>query len=136
MTTSPTADPPACLVILNDRRDYHRATRIDLIKSPMTVGRTPPADIVFKLDSVSRRHCRFEVRDGAWWLVDDSSCGGTPVNDEYSHHPVQLVSGDRVNIGGLHVRFLTGPDLPALYERERHDLSAFDDATRAHSKPR
>ncbi|APR84859.1 GGDEF family protein [Minicystis rosea] len=120
---------PACLVVLRSEFGFPRGTRIDIDRSPVLVGRTPPADIVIGIVTMSRRQCRFELRDGTWWLADDASTGGTSVNDEYHSEPQALVSGDRIGLGGLRVRFLTGPDLEAQYERERRALSASDEAS-------
>jgi pSer/pThr/pTyr-binding forkhead associated (FHA) protein len=86
--------------------------RVALTHSPMVLGRTAGADIVFPSLYVSRRHCRFERREGGWWIVDAHSTGGVYVNDaRITEQP--LASGDRIHLGDATLVFEPGGvDIP------------------------
>lgn len=79
--------------------------RIALTHSPMVLGRTAGADIVFPSLYVARRHCRFERREGDWWIVDEHSTGGVYVNDAHivDH---RLAGGDRIHFGDTTLLFV------------------------------
>jgi hypothetical protein len=68
------------------------------------VGRAPDNDIVIGDPATSGRHCRIEVRNGAYWISDLGSTNGTLVNGE----PIidkQLEHGDVISIGQNTIRF-------------------------------
>jgi len=65
----------------------------------LTVGRHTRNDIVLDSESASRRHARFELRAGRWWVVDLDSTNGLYVNDQQAQR-AELKCGDRVHIGG------------------------------------
>jgi dipeptidyl aminopeptidase/acylaminoacyl peptidase len=69
-----------------------------------TVGRAPDNDIIIGDPATSGRHCRIEVRAGAYWISDLGSTNGTLVNGE----PIidkQLEHGDVISIGQNTIRF-------------------------------
>jgi uncharacterized protein (TIGR02996 family) len=75
----------------------------------LTVGRTPPADLVVVSSHVSRAHCRFVSDGGRWRLEDVASAGGTWLNGR--RVAVQLVShGDAVWLGETILVFLDRPE--------------------------
>jgi pSer/pThr/pTyr-binding forkhead associated (FHA) protein len=74
----------------------------------MVLGRVEGADIVLPYYTISRRQCRFLLRDGAWWVVDDMSTGGTYVNHEHVHQH-RLADGDVLTRGQIELKFLQGP---------------------------
>jgi hypothetical protein len=68
------------------------------------VGRAPDNDIIIGDPATSGRHCRIEVRAGAYWISDLGSTNGTLVNGE----PIidkQLEHGDVISIGQNTIRF-------------------------------
>jgi hypothetical protein len=68
------------------------------------VGRAPDNDIIIGDPATSGRHCRIEVRNGAYWISDLGSTNGTLVNGE----PIidkQLEHGDVISIGQNTIRF-------------------------------
>jgi len=68
------------------------------------VGRAPDNDIIIGDPATSGRHCRIEVRAGAYWISDLGSTNGTLVNGE----PIidkQLENGDVISIGQNTIRF-------------------------------
>src|SRR3954469_13664466 len=66
--------------------------RIADLKSELSVGRTEGNDLVLNHPSVSRKHARFEPRDGSWRIVDLKSTNGVKINGN-------LVAEGHVNAG-------------------------------------
>jgi pSer/pThr/pTyr-binding forkhead associated (FHA) protein len=94
----------ACLVLLQDEPGYPEGARFYLTKSPMVLGRVKGADIVLPSVTVSRRQCRFLLAQGAWWVTDDMSGGGTYVNHERVREH-RLEDGDVLSFGRVELRF-------------------------------
>ena len=95
----------------------------------IVVGRTPNmADMVFSRDNVSRRHCKFQVRDdGTVWIIDLQSSNGTWVNGMQVHEQVfgledELFSGDRLVRLAKPAEWVE-PEPPAVYELVAHPHS-------------
>ena len=65
------------------------------------VGRAPDSDLVIDHPRVSRLHAIFELREGACWISDAKSSGGTFLNDHPVHDSRKLVSGDTCRLGRL-----------------------------------
>lgn len=64
------------------------------------MGRDESCDLVLSVQSgASRRHARFFVADGVWWVEDLQSSNGTEVNTQLIQEPHRLVEGDVVGIG-------------------------------------
>jgi diguanylate cyclase (GGDEF)-like protein len=74
----------------------------------MTVGRKEGADLVLGDVTISRLHCRFDWKDGAYWVSDLGSSPGTYVGDVLTHGPCRLVDGDVIRIGAVRLRFELG----------------------------
>jgi hypothetical protein len=71
------------------------------------IGRSSEAHIKLADKAVSRRHTLLRYSEGAWFLQDLGSSGGTFVNDR----PVQaqrLQNGDRIRIGNTTLSFQSG----------------------------
>lgn len=122
-----------CLVLLRDLGPYPRGARFALSRSPALLGRVEGNDIVLASDSVSRRQCRFELREGAWWILDDASTGGTYVNDLHLDREQRLAPGDVIRAGGPRLHFLAGPRLEDAVRDEIHRLWTSDTLTSARS---
>lgn len=70
----------------------------ELSEKPLTVGRSPEADIILYDERASRIHCGIRKWDGAFYVKDLKSRNGTFVNDK----PVDVTKirgGDIVRIG-------------------------------------
>ncbi|MEW5737517.1 MAG: FHA domain-containing protein [Myxococcota bacterium] len=75
----------------------------------ITVGRTPPAELLIPSATVSRRHCRFTREGERWRLEDVASTGGTWLNGK--RVTSQLLShGDAVWLGETLLVFLDRPE--------------------------
>jgi hypothetical protein len=88
-----------------------RVPGMALPRRAVTLGRSRDCDCVLGDMSVSRRHARIEVRDGAWFLSDLRSANGTSVNGVRVLDEVRVRPGDRVTFGALTYRL--GPPIRA-----------------------
>src|SRR5512140_74041 len=75
-------------------------TRVADLKSDMAVGRTEGNDLVLNHPSVSRKHARFEIRNGNWWVVDLKSTNGVKINGSLVTE-AQVNPGDKILIGSV-----------------------------------
>ncbi len=72
---------------------------IPLSKMTLLIGRVEPADIIFRVDNVSRKHARISYDTTGYVIEDLSSSNGTFVNGERIQAPRLLANGDQVNLG-------------------------------------
>jgi diguanylate cyclase (GGDEF)-like protein len=96
------------LVLLTGCSRHPVGTSFPLISTPMTLGRVEGADIVLDDPTVARRHGRFRLRDGAWWVSDEASPAGTFVAGMILRGPHRLGEGDIIGFGQMKVRFTRG----------------------------
>ena len=71
----------------------------EVIRSGATVGRGPENTIRLEDLSVSRRHARITYRQGAYWLSDLGSMGGTWVDGTKLNAARRIVAGQMIDIG-------------------------------------
>src|SRR5712692_9794465 len=84
--------------------------RLADLKGEMSVGRTEGNDLVLNHPSVSRKHAKFEPRDGAWWIVDLKSTNGVKVNGNLiTEAPVN--TGDKISIGSVQLELTPQPSV-------------------------
>lgn len=86
---------------------------------PATLGRDSDNQIVLPDDCVSARHALIECEQGEWVLIDLGSRNGTRLNDLPISRPTSLAHGDIIGVGGVELRFGSGPGLTATVEPER-----------------
>lgn len=98
-----TRDEPVHILLLLD--DNAPPRRFPLHTLPTVIGRTPPADIVLDGTTVSRRHCRLDVRDGVLRLCDLGSTNGTYVNGARLNDAVSLEDGASIGVGAYRLRY-------------------------------
>jgi len=79
------------------------------VKGLCTFGRTEGNTIVLPTPKVSRRHAMIHEQDGEFWVVDLGSTNGVQVNGERVTHPVQLRSGDQIEMPGTSFTFRQAP---------------------------
>jgi serine phosphatase RsbU (regulator of sigma subunit) len=68
--------------------------------APLTLGRSPPADLVVPDETASRAHCRVEVIKGTLYVSDLGSTNGTFVDGRKISARTGLKSGSAFQIGG------------------------------------
>jgi sigma-B regulation protein RsbU (phosphoserine phosphatase) len=77
-------------------------TRVELQKTPLSLGRSADNDLPYPQDPwLSRYHLAFERRDASWWLKDCNSRNGTVLNSVNLKEPQRLRGGDRIYAGHL-----------------------------------
>lgn len=81
----------------------------------LVIGCHPGADLRLEHPSVSSRHCRLFVRDGARWVEDLGSARGTAVDGRTLDVPTPIVDGARLRVGDIELVYCergrpTAPD--------------------------
>ncbi len=69
-----------------------------------TIGRAPDNVIVVGDAVVSGHHAAIAFRGDGWWVEDLGSTNGTLVNDRPVSSPVQVASGDEIQVGPARFR--------------------------------
>ncbi|HDL77175.1 MAG TPA: FHA domain-containing protein [Lentisphaerae bacterium] len=72
----------------------------ELGERPVTIGRSPEADVVILDEKVSRIHCGIRYWDGDFYIKDLKSRNGTYVNDRRID-VAKLQPGDRIRVGSV-----------------------------------
>jgi len=122
-----------CLVVIYTADPTQLGKRF-VLTNPTRIGRGDENEIVLEGDSVSRRHCLVEEKNGAWWCTDQRSTNGTYVNDERVPGERKLDNGDRVKIGSTILKYFAGDDVEALYHEEIYRMTIIDGLTGAYLK--
>lgn len=73
---------------------------VTVTRSGTVLGRHSSADIRLPLPDVSRRHCRFDLVGGRWWVIDLNSLNGVFVNDRPVRE-AELEHRDQLRLGGF-----------------------------------
>lgn len=96
----------------------------------LTVGRRVENTIVLDEGSISRRHARFELRGGIWWVVDLDSTNGVTVNDEPAGR-TPLRCGDVVRVGDTLFKLVCASRLEDVFDdRQIFEISRVDGMTK------
>ena len=104
-------------------------------RSRVAVGRAETADLRLSgAPSLSRYHATFLFSGDVASLEDAGSRNGTFVNGRRIAHAVPLASGDRIQIGGVHCKFLHGLDVEAAYHDALLELATRDGLTGAYNR--
>ncbi len=122
-----------CIVVIYSSDSRSLGKRFVLERDLLTLGRGQENVVVLDNDSVSRRHCRIEKRNSAWYVVDLDSTNGTYVNDDQVKE-YQLRRGDQMKVGDTIFKFLSGSDLEAQYHETIYNMTIIDGLTQAHNK--
>lgn len=75
---------------------------------PITIGRSPEADVVILDEKASRLHCGIRLWDGEFYIKDLKSRNGTYVNGQRID-VAKLKTGDEVRVGAVVFSFDTDP---------------------------
>ncbi len=101
---APPEDAVHVLLLLQEN-DEGAPRRIVLRSLPVTIGRSPPAELVLEGGTVSRRHCRLELNNGQLMLTDLGSTNGTFINGTRIEGAVPLQDGAALGIGSHRLRY-------------------------------
>ncbi len=88
-----------------------RTGKVHLLRTDTTIGRGPDNDIILGDDSVSRRHAKIRLEDGAFVFWDLASANysylvGGDGSRTRILEPRKLVDGDKLDLGVARVSFL------------------------------
>jgi diguanylate cyclase (GGDEF)-like protein len=125
-----------CLVVIYTREGRAPLGKRVPLEGPLqevTIGRDVGNAVVLDYESVSRRHARLVRREGAWWVIDNRSTNGTYVNDRAATETA-LRNGDRIKIGDVILKYLSGEDLEAEFMSTISQMMVTDGLTQAHNK--
>jgi pSer/pThr/pTyr-binding forkhead associated (FHA) protein len=101
MTAQPSAAVPRLVMLAPES---FRGREIDLLTDYLTVGREPSCDVCLDDPHVSRTHAALQRLDGAVYVQDLGSSGGTFVNGSPARR-VRLRHGDVVTFAAVQARF-------------------------------
>lgn len=82
-----------------------RGKELTLHRTPIRIGRSDENDLVVDHPSISRRHLRMHLENGAWKVMDAESRNGVRVNGE-PYAQIGLRHGDVIEAGHLRFAFV------------------------------
>lgn len=74
------------------------ASELSLSDRPITIGRSPDADIITLDDRASRMHCGIRLWDGEYYIKDLKSKNGTYLNNDRVEM-AKIKPGDKIRLG-------------------------------------
>ncbi len=92
---------PVRIFIGIDERGAHRSYEG---LAPFEVGRDKEVALALADSEVSRRHARFDVRDGIVFVRDLESRNGTFLNGRRVSEPIEVRVGDEIDVGTTRLR--------------------------------
>ncbi len=105
------------------------------VNASIVIGRHPDCNFSINDDSVSRRHAEVtNDGNGNFTIKDLGSTNGTHVNDTPIRRLRSLANGDRLRIGTVLLKFLTGNDIEAAYHDDVYKLTISDALTECYNK--
>jgi len=104
VTDAEPAAPPGVGLVLRLETEREPVPTFEVTRSGATVGRGPENTIRLEDLSVSRRHARITYRQGAYWLSDLGSMGGTWVDGTRLNAARRVVAGQMIDIGVCRLR--------------------------------
>jgi diguanylate cyclase (GGDEF)-like protein len=120
----------AFLVVIAGPRLGHRVL---LSQEALEIGRGANCSFQLDADSVSRLHARIDWDGGHHKVVDLRSTNGTFVNEvRITEHT--LVDGDRIGIGKVLLKYLSGENVEAAYHEEIQRLMRYDGLTGVYNR--
>ncbi|NCO35168.1 MAG: hypothetical protein AUJ92_18770 [Armatimonadetes bacterium CG2_30_59_28] len=84
---------------------FRKGERFTLKKQSVSLGRTDENDIVVDDPYASKRHAAIRRLRGVHQIADLGSSNGTLLNGRLVTEPVELKSGDRIQIGDAILRY-------------------------------
>jgi diguanylate cyclase (GGDEF)-like protein len=103
----------------------------------LTIGRSRACELDFPdVPSLSREHARVECDADGAWVQDLDSTNGTYINHVRIEGRRALASGDRLQCGEVHFKFLRELDVEAAYFQTLHQLALQDGLTEIANKRR
>ena len=101
---------PAGGLILRLETERGSQSTFQVTKSGATIGRGPESTIQLADLSVSRKHARIAYKQGAYWLSDLGSMGGTWVDGTKLAAPRRVTTGQTIDIGVCRLRVVAAAE--------------------------
>jgi FHA domain-containing protein len=95
----PMAPPAAGALTLRLETERGPRSTFEVMKSGATIGRGPESTIQLADLSVSRKHAKIIYKQGAYWLSDLGSMGGTWIDGTKLAAPRRVATGQIIDIG-------------------------------------
>lgn len=134
--------PPAPVAV--DTRDLHASLAVlagdsegalhELTGTAVVIGRSPEVDIVLSQAGISRGHARVLRGPGGYVIEDLGSTNGTFVEGNRIHDMTPLRDRDRIQIGGVVLRFSLQDRMSHEAERRRYEMSVRDGLTELYNR--
>ncbi len=90
-------------MILKYQKPNGTLVEIELTEKPLTIGRSPKADLIVEDEKASRLHCGIRFVDGVYLIKDLASKNGTFLNEERCESETLSV-GDKIRVGSTIIR--------------------------------
>jgi diguanylate cyclase (GGDEF)-like protein len=123
-----------CIVVIHHEEKSERGKRLDLRGRRVRIGRDPDNEMVIEGRGVSRQHVQLEKRDSGWVALDIGSTNGTLLNDREITGPSELKSGDRLKLGSIVVKYLSGTDVERSFHEEIYNFTITDGLTQVSNR--
>jgi two-component system, cell cycle response regulator len=95
--------------------DVTRRFVLDRKREGYDIGRASACDITVESAAASRQHARVERVEQGWAVRDVGSTNGTWVNDTRVERRQLLSHGDRIQVGEVILKHLSGDDVEAAF---------------------
>jgi two-component system cell cycle response regulator len=106
------------LFVLYARDEALKRKRFELKGERIQIGRDENVDIFLDDSGISRVHVELTRSNTAWLVHDANSKNGTLLNDQRLLAPTELKNGDRLKLGSIILKFLSGDDIEAAFAEE------------------
>jgi diguanylate cyclase (GGDEF)-like protein len=132
----PTVGDEANLILIAHPENRQLGKRFRLTQGSNTdIGRNKSCDLGFpEVMSLSRNHGRLNFDNEGVSIEDLGSTNGSFVNDRRVQGRVYLTSGDRIQLGALHFKFLRGRDVEHAYYEAIYHLMTQDGLTEIYNR--
>ncbi|MCU1331296.1 MAG: Serine phosphatase RsbU, regulator of sigma subunit [Candidatus Angelobacter sp.] len=120
MAVAATSNPGGAAILIEAGG---RQRRLDVTKSPLTIGRAEECDATIADLKVSRQHAKLVIEDGDYYIVDCESRHGTFVNGSRCER-AKLKNNDEITFGvaGVKIVFNHGSDPAHTTHNSTNDL--------------
>jgi len=101
-----------------------KVTDLELSDKPITIGRSPDADIITLDERASRMHCGIRIWDGEYYIKDLKSKNGTFLNNQRVEM-AKIKPGDKVRLGNtlLHVDDKKAPGTATSMDSVQNEMN-------------
>lgn len=101
-----------------------KLTELILGDKPITIGRSPDADIITLDERASRMHCGIRIWDGEYYIKDLKSKNGTYLNNQRVEM-AKIKPGDKVRLGNtvLHIDDKKSPGTATTLDNVQNEMN-------------